>query len=527
MSRSITKAALAGLRWNYVGFVARSGSNFIIGIFLARLLGPKPFGQIAAASLVIGIANIIADAGFSSALIQSPSVTPLQVRFVFTMQLLVALVMSACCALSGSWVASAFHDPAVRSVVVWISLIFILQAFGQTASALLRRELAFQFLQMAQLATYLVGFLLVGIPLALHGAGVWSLIAAQLTQAALFSIAVYLRVRHPVLPSVSPSGVTLLRFGAKITASNVINYGISNADNFVVGRTFGSLSLGFYTRAFTLANAPTEGIIGAVQQVLFASCSRAEGRLAPIRRAYLTSLSAVALVVLPAFVAMSVAAPVVMLGLYGPRWSAAVPLFRPLILALALHALMAVAGPVLGSLNMVEREIRAQGLCFLVAVVVFGFAVHASVLVLAWSVMGIYGLRFLLMTYPVTRVLQLSWGAIARALRGAVMLAAVLGFATWAVQRATVALHSSYAETGVVLLLLNGTVLAALLLVAGRWLLSAECAELLRPALTQRMPRLATQMLGPADTLLVESHLGEPELPVSPPTAEHHAEVRA
>lgn len=526
MSRSITKAALAGLRWNYVGFVARSGSNFVIGIFLARLLGPKPFGQIAAASLVIGIANIIADAGFSSALIQSPSITPLQIRFVFTMQLLVAVAMSACCAASGPWVALAFHDPAVRSVVAWISLIFILQAFGQTASALLRRELAFQFLQMTQLASYLVGFLLVGIPLALHGAGVWSLIAAQLTQAALFSLATYVRVRHPVLPTVSSSGVSLLRFGAKITASNVINYGISNADNFVVGRTFGSLSLGFYTRAFTLANAPTEGIIGAVQQVLFASCSRAEGRLEPIRRAYLTSLSAVALVVVPAFAAMSVAAPVIMLGLYGPRWAAAVPLFRPLILALALHALMAVAGPVLGSLNMVEREIRAQGVCLLVAVLVFGLAVHASVLVLAWSVLGIYALRFLLMTYPVKQVLSLSWGAIARALSGSAVLAALLALTTWALQRATVALHGSYAETGIALLFTDGLVLAALLVLAGRWLLSAECAVLLRPALTQRLPRVAAQMLGPAGTLLVDGPMAHDELSPAP-VAPVHAEVQA
>jgi O-antigen/teichoic acid export membrane protein len=46
---SMTRTAFSALRWNYAGFFARSGSNFIIGILLARLLGPKPFGQIAAA----------------------------------------------------------------------------------------------------------------------------------------------------------------------------------------------------------------------------------------------------------------------------------------------------------------------------------------------------------------------------------------------------------------------------------------------------------------------------------------------
>lgn len=511
MSRSITQAALAGLRWNYVGFVARGGSNFLIGIFLARLLGPKPFGQIAAASLVIGIANLVADAGFSSALIQAPSITRLQIRFVFTLQFLIAIAMSLCCAASGPWVAAMFHDPLISRVVAWISLIFVLQAVGQTANALLRRELAFRFIQMAQLASYLVGFLLVGIPLALHGAGVWSLIAAQLVQGTLFSLTLYLRVRHPVLPSFSRTGVTLLRFGAKIAASNLINYGISNADNFVVGRSFGSLALGYYSRAFTLANAPTEGIISAVQQVLFASCSRADGRLEPIRRAYLTSLAAVALVVVPAFCAMSVAAPAVLLGLYGNRWVAAVPLFRPLILALALHALMGLAGPILGSLNFVEREIRAQGICLVAAVIAFWLAARTSALALAWTVLGIYFLRFLLMTWPVLQVLGLRWRELVRALSGPALLAIGLSAYTFAVQRAALAAHVSYMGTVAILGLTEAALLVIALLFAGRWLLTAELTTLLRAPLSFRLPRVASLMLGPQDTLLVDAPIGAPE----------------
>lgn len=496
MKRSITQAAFTALRWNYAGFLARSGSSFLIGIFLARLLGPRPFGQVASASLVIGIANIVADAGFSSALIQAPTVTDLQIRFVFTAQFFVSGAMTLCCAASAGFVASAFHDPAIRAVILWISLIFLLQAFGQTANALLRRELAFRALQTAQVTSYFIGFLLVGIPFALRGAGVWSLVSAQLVQTATFAVMLYWKVRHPVRPTLSSAGAVLLRFGVKVTASNIINYGISNADNFVVGRSFGSLSLGYYNRAFTLASAPAEGIVGAMQQVLFSSCSRAEGRLAPIRRAYLTTLSAAGLAVLPAFCAMSLCSATVMLGLYGERWRLAVPLFQPLILALAFHTLMAMAGPVLGALNLVEREIRAQSIGLGAAVCVFWVAAQHSVLALAWAVLAIYVLRFCLMTAPVLRVLELRWSNVGRVLGGSVLLAVLTSSAVRVMQSLIAGWNLSAAGRAVALLITGIATLLLALGCTGRWTLSVELRQLLRGQMSGIAPGAIAFALG-------------------------------
>ena len=497
LTRSITKAAFSALRWNYVGFFARSGSSFVIGIFLARLLGPRPFGQLAAASLVIGIANIIADAGFSSALIQAPELTELQIRFVFTMQFVVALAMSLCCAASSGLVAAAFHDPAIRNVVLWTSTIFLLQAFGQTANALLRRELAFRSLQTAQLSSYFIGFLLVGIPLALRGAGVWSLVTAQLVQTAVFAGMLYWKVRHSVKPTLSSAGAVLLRFGAKVTLSNVINYGISNADNFVVGHSFGSLGLGYYNRAFTLANAPAEGIVGTMQQVLFASCSRAEGRLVPIRRAYLATLSAVSLAVVPAFCAMSVCPATVMLGLYGERWRPAVTLFQPLILALAIHTLMALAGPILGSLNRVEREVRAQAIGLGVALIVFWIAAKFSILALAWSVLAVYFVRFVLMTYPVLHVLGLPWRDVGRVLLGPLLLAGITSSAVYAMQKLAGTWHLPYAVMAALLLATGVGTFVLSLLCSGRWTVSAELQRVVRDHLPWASPVMINFALGP------------------------------
>src|SRR5207253_7793475 len=117
MRETLTRTALSALRWNYLGFVTKSACSLIIGILLARLLGPKPFGQLAAASLVLGLANLLADAGFGSALVQAPVLTQRQIRFAFTTQVLMGTVTMIAAVIAAPYLAFAFHDPAIRTVL--------------------------------------------------------------------------------------------------------------------------------------------------------------------------------------------------------------------------------------------------------------------------------------------------------------------------------------------------------------------------------------------------------------------------
>ena len=508
MSGMITKSAISALQWSYLGLLARSGTNFVIGIFLARLLGPKPFGQVAAASLVISIANLLADGGFTSALVQATELSEVQIRYVFTVQCLIASSLTFTCIAISGIVASSFHDVAIKDVLRVLSPLFIIQAIGQTSNAILRRSLSFRTLQISQILSYLIGYVLVGIPLAFVGAGVWSLVAAQLTQSTLYSIQLYLQVRHPMTPTLHPTGAILLRFGAKVTAMNLTNWGISNTDNVVVGSVFGSLSLGLYSRAFSLASAPCDAIVGTLQQILFASCSRAEGRLDPIRRAYLTCLSGTAAFIFPSFWAMSACATTVMVGLYGEKWRAAGLLFQPLVFALSIHAVMAIAGPILGSLNLVEREIRAQMVTLLTALIVFAITARYSPLVLSWGVCCIYMFRFIAVTRPTLKVLGLTWAHLGRALIGP----SVLGLTAAAILSGIdiECRHMAFrpSRTILILLFVGGAIVAPTIMLFRRYLVSPDIDEILGniSGLPRMLQRIIVRAGGrPTGTTFVDS----------------------
>lgn len=496
MREHLTTRAFSALRWGYAGTATRALGGFASGIALARLLGPKPFGQVAAAMLVFGIAGQLADGGFSSAIVQSPQLDDRDVRFVFTFQLTTGAALTACCLLLAHAVGAALRDPLVGDVLRVTALVFLIQAFGQSSAALLKRRLAFRALQTAQVVSSLTGYGLVGIAAAILGAGVWSLVAAQLAQSLTYSAVVFAQARHSLVPCWSRSGLRLARFGMKVTGANILNWSISNFDNAFVGRAFGSTALGLYSRAFNTVGTPADAVVSTWQQVLFASCSRLGDRTdrTKFQRAYLASMSAVALIIFPVFWSIAVCAPVVVAGLYGARWAEAAPLLRPLALAITLNAVMALAGPMLGAADQVRRELKAQALSLVVAVGAFSVCIRYSAVAVAWAVVGVYGFRFFAMTQPALRLLSLVWVDVLRVLRGPIIASCITTGAVWSAGRLAATYSLKPAWTLLALSLTGIITFSLLLLLAAARILSRELVLVLTQ-LSQSLPAKLSQWL--------------------------------
>ena len=422
-SDNLSRSAFTALKWNYLGVIARTVSSLAIGIVLAHLLGPVPFGQVAVAWFVIGLGTLLANFGFGSALIQSEKLSEEDVRFVFTVQMGLGIALSLALALSAHWVSWLFRQPEVALVIAVMGLFFVLQAFGQTAASLLRRRLAFKELQMAQVSSYLVGYIVFGIPLAYLGLGVWSLVIAQLSQVLIYSAYSYAKAQHSLVPLLRWRRDSLMRFGIKVICTNVLNWVIVSLDRVFISRSFGTANLGLYDRSQTLMSTPVMTLLSALQTVLFSTYSRAQDREAGLRRVYLASITVVAFLLLPTCLAIAFVPHTVIEGLYGQRWSAAAPLLVPIALAMPLHAMMGLAGPPLWGLGKVERELRVEGVVVIWTVLTVLVTSRISIYAIAWGFLGICFVRFVLLTVAVAKPLRVSAQDIIGALRGVALLA--------------------------------------------------------------------------------------------------------
>ena len=236
--KSLTDTTLAALKWNYGGTIARAISSLAVGIILARLLGPKPFGLVAIAMLIIRLGNLIADLGMGSALVQRETVSEHDIRYAFTIQVCMGIGLMICLVVLAPVIAHIFNQPNVVTVVRILSLVFVFQPLGQTAAALLRRDMDFKRIQAARISSYVIGFIGLGVPLAFFGFAVWSLVIAQLFQTTIFSCCCYIQVRHKMKPLFMSTSNGLFHFGYMVLLANIVNWVISNIDIFFIGRFF-------------------------------------------------------------------------------------------------------------------------------------------------------------------------------------------------------------------------------------------------------------------------------------------------
>ncbi len=394
-------------QWNYVGSLGRTLAQFAVGVLLARLLGPEAFGLTAIAWLLIGAGRLFADLGFSAALIQRAELDAADVDLAATMQLLIGALLTLLSFSAAPVIAAFFRRPDAAPVIEAMSPLFVLHAAGQVPTALLNRDLQFRRTQTAQLLTYLLGYLGVGVPAALSGFGVWSLVAAQLVQAGTYAGTVMVMARRGLRLRLSGDRARLFSFGGKVMGANATSWAILNLDTVIIGRFQGVTDLGLYNRSMSLVQSPIGALVSSLQGVLFSACSRAQHDPVRLRAAFLAVTEFLAYSCLPIVCAVALVPDVVILGVYGPAWSGAVPLLAPLSLAIAVHALLAVVGPVLMSIDRTQAELRAQLVTVAAMVPALWLAAQHSMPAVAWTVAGVYALRWGLLLAEVCRDLQL------------------------------------------------------------------------------------------------------------------------
>lgn len=428
---SFSKLSFTALKWNYFGSVSRSGLQFLIGIVLARLLGPQPFGLVVVAVTVLGLGSLISDFGLGSALIQRKEITRDDIRFVFTLQVITGLILTITVFLLAGPIGRFFHQPDAVSVVQVMSPMFLISSAGQTAGALLRRNLDFKRYQLAQFKTYMIGYVMLGIPLAFLGFGVWSLVIAQLSQASFNSMTVYLMVKHPVAPCFKSPSSELFNFGLKYTASNLGSWGFTSIDNIVIGRMFGVVDMGLYNRASILVSNPVGMIVTSMQGVLFSASARKQDDITVLRRTYLGVLGIMAYVCLPLFVAVAVVPSTVINGIYGIKWITAAPLLIPLSLAQPVFALLALGGPVMAGMGKSGREMWVQFIALGFFALLLWWASRHSVEAVAWAALAACLLRFFLVTAVTLKSVDGKWSSVIKSLAGPFVLALFTAGATY------------------------------------------------------------------------------------------------
>lgn len=433
---SLRKRTLSGVAWNVLGTSGHRLSAGILTIVLARLLGPEEFGVVAAALIVIGFAQIFTSLGVGPALVQVPTLTRALTATGFTLSLGFGVAAAAFVYLSAPAWAAFFAMPDLTPVVRAIGATLPLTGATLIGTALLERAMAFRRLALIELVSFVLGYGVTGIALALAGAGVWALAGAHVSQSVLRALLVLRATRSSVVFAARLEGaLPLLRYGLGHSVARVGNTLALQGDNLVVGRFLDSAALGVYGRAYQLAMLPVQLLGTALDKVLFPAMASIQSDRQRLALVHHSAVSVAFMLTLPiGFLLAALAAPTIAL-LLGPDWLAVVAPLQVLALFLAFRTSYKANESVARATGAVFGNARLQW-AYAVAVVI-GAVVGQSLLGVvgvAWGVGVALVAHFALTLRLASRITGASAARLLGSLLRHVAIAATVGAAALAAQ---------------------------------------------------------------------------------------------
>jgi O-antigen/teichoic acid export membrane protein len=279
--------------------------------------------------------------------------------------------------------------------------------------ALLQRDLDFKSIAIAETVSYFAGFAAVGVIMAMNGAGVWSIVVAQLAQAALLTGILMLRRPHPrSLRPRKQESKDLVVYAGGMTAARGFNFVALYGDNTVVGNRMSSAALGVYKNAYQLAAVPAQLLGQVMDRVIFPVISRFQDDLRRVASAYLRGIALVAMITIPGSVVAVILAPEaihVLLG-GGHKWDDVVLPFQIFAGGLIFRTSYKISDSLARAMGTVYRRAWRQAV-YAAAVVVGAFV--GTAFGLAWVAVGVTGaivLNYVLMADLSLRTAPIGWG---------------------------------------------------------------------------------------------------------------------
>ena len=300
---------------------ARFGT-LVIGLVLARMMSPRDFGAFGVVVVALLGVQSVGQLGAGSALAiwrGSPDeIVPTVTAISFASS---AAVYAACYAGAPAF-AATMGAPAAAHVIRLVALNVMISGVVAAPRGMLQRRAPRLSVMVVQVDNWLG--VLVTIGLFITGHGLMSLAIGRIAGGLAAAI---------IVTAFSPRSLrigfnraeagALLEIALPFAASSALAFGITNADQIVVGHILHARDLGFYLLALCVATWPATLFSQPVRDAAPVAFARFRRGPQVVGSAFMSSANLLASMTLPACILISCTARPLIQVVYGPAWAPA------------------------------------------------------------------------------------------------------------------------------------------------------------------------------------------------------------
>lgn len=379
--------------WSAADSVTRQAVQLAVSVMLARMLSPAEFGTVALLGLFVGVAGVLVEGGFSSALIQSRDVSDDDLSTVFWLNLAAAAIAASVLWLAAPVIAAFFEKTVLEAMTGVMALTLLTGSAGAIQQTQFVKRLDMRPVAIASAGSIVLSGI-VAVVMAWSGFGVWALVAQSLVGSVATTSLLWLQSAWRPKLAVRRSSIRrLFGFGGYMLASGLLDVSFNQLYTLLLGRLYGAAELGLYARAQATSQLPSAVLNQIVARVSFPVFARAESkeRVAADMR---VALQATMLVNAPVMLGMAAVAEPLVAVLFGARWMACAPLLQVLCLAGLMMPLHVVNLQALMGIGQSARFFRLEVAKKVVGIALITAAASRGALGIAWA-MVVFGVAAL------------------------------------------------------------------------------------------------------------------------------------
>lgn len=316
---------VSGMFWKFAERIIAQGVSFIVSVILARILMPEDYGAVAVVGIFISLANVFISSGLNVSLIQKQDADETDFSTIFWCNLLISVLLYGILFLAAPLIASLYRIPELIPVIRVFALGLPVSAFQAIQTAYVSKRMQFKKFFFSTIIGTLISAA-VGIAMAYGGYGVWALVAQSLTNTVIDTLVLFFTIRwRPRLVFSMERAIPLIRFGYKVTLTDMIATILNNLASFLMGAKYTSTDLAYYSKGTQVPKLVRDNIFTTVISVLFPAMSNISDDREYVKRLARKAIGLMSYLIFPTMVGILAVDRTMITVLFTEKWLGMAP----------------------------------------------------------------------------------------------------------------------------------------------------------------------------------------------------------
>ena len=381
------KKVFSGIGWSFAERISAQLVSLIVSIILARILAPEDYGILAIVNVFVAIGDALVAGGFGIALVQKKNSDDTDFNSICWVSVFVSVLLYAVLFICAPLISDFYvnNDLTLIARVLGIRLVF--SAVNSIQQAYIQKKLL--FMKSCIIGTFgAIVSGIIGIVLALTGAGVWALIAQNMMSVIISTAMLYFFIEwKPRLQCSMSSIKEMWGYGSRVFLAKTVDTLKDNIRTLVVGKVFSSADLAYYNQGKRFPQLLVNDIVNSVGKVLLPVFSEQQDDLNKNTDFMRLSIRVSSFILLPLIFGMVGIADNFILLFLTEKWMPCVPYLRILSLVYVTRSVNTILKNALLAIGKSEVNLFHEVVTSVltVALIILAAFYFRSIPLIAWS----------------------------------------------------------------------------------------------------------------------------------------------